>query len=51
MGASFFFRSTTPVSRVGLALLTAAAIAWPALTESAAARGPEGIADAAETGH
>jgi serine protease Do len=48
MGASFFFRSTTPVGRTGLALLTAAAIAWPALTVSAAARGPEGIADAAE---
>ena len=48
MGASFFFRSTTPVGRAGLALLTAAAIAWPALTVPAAARGPEGIADVAE---
>jgi serine protease Do len=48
MGASFYFRSTTPVGRTGLALLTAVAIAWPALTVSAAARGPEGIADAAE---
>ena len=48
MGASFFFRSTIPVSRTGLALLTAAAIAWPALIVPAAARGPEGIADVAE---
>ncbi len=48
MGASFFFRSTTPVGRAGLALLTAVAIAWPALTVPAAARGPEGIADVAE---
>jgi serine protease Do len=48
MGASFFFRSTIPVSRAGLALLTAAAIAWPILTVPAAARGPDGIADVAE---
>jgi serine protease Do len=48
MGASFFFRSTTPVGRAGLALLTAAVIAWPALTVPAAARGPDGIADVAE---
>ncbi len=48
MGASFFFRSKTPVGRAGLALLTAAAIAWPILTVPAAARGPEGIADVAE---
>jgi serine protease Do len=48
MGASFFFRSTIPVSRTGLALLTAAAIAWPILTVPAAARGPDGIADVAE---
>jgi serine protease Do len=48
MGASFFFRSTTPVGRAGLALLTAVAIAWPAFTAPAAARGPEGIADIAE---
>jgi serine protease Do len=47
MGAPFF-NLTTPVSRAGLALLTAAAIAWPALTVPAAARGPEGIADVAE---
>ncbi len=48
MGAPFFFRSTTPAARAGLAILTAAAIAWPALTAPAAARGPEGIADVAE---
>src|SRR5512132_287578 len=48
MGASFFFRSTTLVGRTGLALLTAAAIVWPAFTSPAAARGPEGIADVAE---
>ena len=43
MGASFFFRSTAPVGRAGLALLTAAAIAWPALPVSAAARGRTGL--------
>jgi len=48
MGASFFFRSKISVSRTGLALLTAAAIAWPILTVPAAARGPDGIADVAE---
>ena len=47
MGAPFF-NYTTPVSRAGLALFTAVAIAWPALSVPAAARGPEGIADAAE---
>jgi serine protease Do len=47
MGASFF-RLTRPVGRAGLAIFTAAAIAWPALTSLAAARGPEGIADVAE---
>lgn len=47
MGATVF-NLTTSVSRAGLALLTAAAIAWPTLTVPAAARGPEGIADAAE---
>jgi serine protease Do len=46
MGASFF-RLTTPVGRVGLAIF-AAAIAWPALITPAAARGPDGIADVAE---
>src|SRR5262245_1021441 len=47
MGAHFFRKKTT-VGRVGLAILTAATVAWPALTGPAAARGPEGIADAAE---
>ena len=47
MGASFF-RLTRPVGRAGLAIFTAAAIAWPALTTPAAARGPDGIADVAE---
>jgi serine protease Do len=47
MGASFF-RLTRPVGRAGLAIFTAVAIAWPALTSLAAARGPEGIADVAE---
>ncbi len=47
MGAPLF-HSTTPLGRAGLALITAAAIAWPALTVSAAARGPEGISDVAE---
>jgi serine protease Do len=47
MGASFF-RLTSSVGRAGLAMFTAAAVAWPALTTHAAARGPEGIADAAE---
>src|SRR5262245_50360358 len=47
MGANLF-GLRTPVSRAGLAILTAAAVAWPALTGPAAARGPEGIADAAE---
>src|SRR5215831_9463487 len=47
MGAHFF-RFRTPVGRAGLAILTAAAVAWPTLTSSAAPRGPEGIADVAE---
>jgi serine protease Do len=47
MGA-FFFRSTSSVDRTGLAIFTAAAVAWSALTTHAAARGPEGIADVAE---
>ena len=47
MGASFF-RLTSSVGRAGLAIFTAAAVAWPALTTHAAARGPEGIADVAE---
>ena len=47
MGAHFF-RSRTSASRAGLAIFTAAAVAWPVLTGSAAARGPDGIADVAE---
>src|SRR5215510_6675788 len=47
MGA-YFFRSRTSAGRAGLAILTAAAMAWPVLTAPAAARGPEGIADVAE---
>ena len=47
MGA-YFFRSRTSAGRAGLAILTAAAMAWPALTGPAAARGPDGIADVAE---
>ena len=47
MGAHFF-RSRTSAGRAGLAILTAAAMAWPALTGPAAARGPDGIADVAE---
>jgi serine protease Do len=52
MGASFN-RMTTPVGRAGLrtglAIFAAAAIAWPAFTGPAAARGPDGISDVAET--
>src|SRR6476620_3213485 len=47
MGAHYF-RLRNPVGRAGLALLTAAAIAWPAFSSPAAARGPEGVADVAE---
>src|SRR6478672_13125511 len=47
MGA-YYFRLRNPVGRVGLAILTAAAISWPAFTSPATARGPEGIADVAE---
>ncbi|MEI9803482.1 MAG: Do family serine endopeptidase [Pseudolabrys sp.] len=39
---------TTPIGRAGLAIFAAAAIAWPALTGPALARGPENIADTAE---
>jgi serine protease Do len=35
-------------SRLGLAFFAAAAIAWPLMTEPAAARGPEAVADVAE---
>jgi serine protease Do len=47
MGAHYF-RLRNPVGRAGLAILTAAAIFWPAFSSPAAARGPEGIADVAE---
>src|SRR5262245_11996403 len=47
MGAHYF-RLRNPVGRAGLAILTAAAIAWLACSSPAAARGPEGIADVAE---
>ena len=47
MGA-FLTRTTAPVCRAGLAIVLAAAIAWPAMTVPAAARGPDGIADVAE---
>ncbi len=39
---------THRVGRFGLAIFAAAAIAWPAMTVPAAARGPDGIADVAE---
>ena len=38
----------THYGRAGLAIFAAAAIAWPLLMQPAAARGPDGIADAAE---
>src|ERR1700754_736603 len=38
----------TPYGRAGLAILTAAAIAWPVFTAQAQARGPEAVADVAE---
>ena len=47
MGA-YLTRRTAPLCRAGLAILLAAAIAWPAMTGPAAARGPDGIADVAE---
>ena len=51
MGA-IFNRKTTPVGRAGLraglAIFAAAAIAWPAFTGPAAARGPDGISEVAE---
>jgi serine protease Do len=39
---------THRAGRFGLAIFAAAAIAWPALTSSAAARGPDNISDVAE---
>ena len=47
MGA-IFNPMTNPVRRPFVAIFTAAAIAWPALTVPAAARGPDGISDVAE---
>ena len=47
MGA-LFNPTTTPFARARLAIFLAAAIAWPALTSQASARGPENIADTAE---
>ena len=47
MGA-LFPRMTAPAGRMAVAVLFAAAIAWPAMTAPAAARGPDGIADVAE---
>src|SRR6476660_7326602 len=47
MGA-YYFRLRNTVGRTGLAILTAATIAWPTFTSPAAARGPEGVADVAE---
>ena len=47
MGARMSLLST-PFGRAGLAIFAAAAIAWPALTGPAYARGPDGIADVAE---
>src|ERR1700754_1304881 len=38
----------TPYGRAGLAILTAAAIAWPVFTAQAQTRGPEAISDVAE---
>jgi serine protease Do len=38
----------TPYGRAGLAIFTAAAIAWPVFTAQAQARGPEAISDVAE---
>ena len=47
MGA-MFNPMTYRAGRLGLAIFTAAAIAWPAMTGSAAARGPDSISDVAE---
>ncbi|HTT49002.1 MAG TPA: DegQ family serine endoprotease [Pseudolabrys sp.] len=47
MGA-LLTRMTAPVSRAGLAILLAAAIAWPAMPAFAAVRGPDAISDVAE---
>jgi serine protease Do len=47
MGA-IFTSLKTPMARAGVAIFAAAAIAWPALTSPAYARGPESISDVAE---
>jgi len=47
MGA-LFSRLAEPAIRSGFAAVAAAVILWPALTEPAAARGPEAISDVAE---
>jgi serine protease Do len=47
MGA-LFTSLTTPAGRAGLAIFLAAAIAWPALSGPALARGPDNISDVAE---
>jgi len=47
MGA-LFPRLAKPAIRSGIAAIAAVVILWPALTQPAAARGPDGIADVAE---
>ncbi len=47
MGA-LFPRMTAPAGRMAMAVLFAAAIAWPTMTTQAAARGPDSISDVAE---
>jgi serine protease Do len=47
MGA-LFPRMRAPLGRTAMAVLFAAAIAWPAMTGPAAARGPDSISDVAE---
>ena len=41
-------RLANPIRRTGLAAIAAAAILWPAFSEPAVARGPDGISDVAE---
>ena len=41
-------RLANPIRRTGLAAIAAAAILWPAFSEPAEARGPDGISDVAE---
>ncbi len=47
MGA-LFSRITAPIRRPAAAILLVGAIAWPMVSQTAAARGPEAIADVAE---